>query len=94
MPILLRYWKQTFIVVLSFSIIIGAYIKGRLDCSRKIQIKTVRELETRYIEVFREQNKLDSTKEKITKARNETKERDKLDSCLLSGDPFTGACLK
>ena len=88
-----RYWKPLLIGSVAVIVVFGAYLKGSRDCARRQEKAALKEVVNRVEDSQEERARVEEIDVEIDRRRS-TQPNDALDSCLLSGDPYTKRCLK
>ncbi len=86
------HWKGLTIAGISIMLLLGSYWKGQRDCAIRHELATQKELQKRFEEESKERDRLILEKERLERLRKEQSKSDKLDTCILSNDPFEIKC--
>jgi hypothetical protein len=89
--LLLKYWKPIAAFSLVFSLLFGAYCKGRSDANKSWEARNARELESRYAEWEKTRQANDEIVNKIHKRRQSVQD-DTYDTCIMSNNPMEDTC--
>lgn len=89
-----KHWKPFLVGGIILAGLAFAYYKGASECAEKHEKKVRKEIQERFEELLREEERLEAIKRSLEEDRTRTPLNDKRDSCILSNDPYETDCLK
>lgn len=95
LPLLLsKYRTYIYVIVFYAFSLLGTYQCGIRHAVQKQERSNYVEIERRINESIKEQDRIETIKNRIGNSRKINPANDKRDSCLLSNNPFTISCVE